>query len=167
MSRSRQLPAVIHAFPPYPGLGRMTDITARAGRIMIKRGLTSGKTPEQTAARIMQDYCSDTPKTYRGGPDLFRKIDGEGWGLRDTYEKTYAKAGVTPYVDSGNANPVGNGDTEALDNKLSGTTSQNSLDFGNLQEVLSAIREIERSTPYRLTKLKGTGDWAFAAPTIR
>jgi hypothetical protein len=63
---------------------------------MVHLGVTGGKTPDKTAARIIQVHCSDTHKTYRGGPDLFRKIDGRGWGLRDTHENTYANAGVQP-----------------------------------------------------------------------
>jgi hypothetical protein len=96
LSRSQQLPAVIQAFPAYPGFDRLTVITARASRLMSQHGITKGRTPQQTAARIMQEYCSDTPKTYKGAPDLFRRVDGEGWGLRDTHENTYAKARVEP-----------------------------------------------------------------------
>jgi hypothetical protein len=99
MSRSRQLPAVIQAFPAYPGFDRLKNITAKASRLMDEYGITKGKTPHQTAARIMQEYCSDTPKTHKkGAPDLFRRVDGKGWGLRDTHENTYAKAGMKPFA---------------------------------------------------------------------
>jgi hypothetical protein len=138
----------------------MINIMKRAGRRMVELELTTGKTPDQTAARIMQDYCSDTPKTYKGGPDLFRKDDDRRWGLRDTHADTYTKAGVKPPAQSGQQS------TAMVEVKTAHEARSATVE--EIHAVLDAIRRIESSTPYRLVKLKESNDcWAFVAPTIR
>jgi hypothetical protein len=109
-TRLQKLSTLIEVFPEFPEFERHGVITNDAGKRFRTRQLVSpnAATPERTAAQIMQEFNHDT-KTFetfvhKGGspqsrPNLFREVEGKGWGLRDTRENTYSLAGVKPPLD--------------------------------------------------------------------
>jgi len=94
-----QLSAVIAAFPPFGTSERLVKITGRAGALMRAHGMIirEGKTPEASAAALIQRHSSDVKATPKG-PDLFHRLIEETgrrtWTLRYPTERTYEIAGV-------------------------------------------------------------------------